>query len=357
MGHNEPRSLTVGSRPKEKVYRVALARVLRRVLMLALVVWAAATINFFLPRLATGRDPVREKLGQLVATGGIRQEGIEEMVRAYQVKFGLDKPLWVQYGHYLSDIFTLDFGYSLALYPSRVSDLVGNAMPWSIGLLLAATLISFVAGNILGALSAWPRVPRICRMLVVPVIAISAIPFFLLGLILVYLMGVQLELFPISGGYTPGVFPALSFDFAFDVLRHSVLPALSLILAGLGFWALGMRGMIVSTIGEDFMKLAQATGLKRGTIFFRYAIRNAILPQYTALGLSLGYLVSGQVAVEVVFDYPGIGTLLFSAIKTSDYTLINGIVFFTIVSIGLMTVILDLSYPLLDPRIGHRRKT
>ena len=342
---------------KRKLASIPLAHVVRRILLLGLVIWAAATINFFLPRMATGRDPIREKLGQLAATGGLRQEGIEEMVKAYQAKFGLDKPLWVQYGHYLSDIFTLDFGYSLANYPSRVSDLVGNAMPWSIGLLLIATLISFVVGNILGALAAWPGVPRICRMLVVPVIAISAIPFFLLGLILVYFFGVQLELFPVSGGYTPGTIATLSFDFALDVLRHSVLPALSLVLASLGFWALGMRGMIVSTIGEDFMRLAEANGLRRGTIFFRYAIRNAILPQYTALGLSLGYLVSGQVAVEVVFDYPGIGSLLFSAIKTSDYTLINGIVFFTIVSIGLITVILDLTYPLLDPRIGHRRKT
>jgi peptide/nickel transport system permease protein len=147
---------------------------------------------------------------------------------------------------------------------------------------------------------------------------------------------------------------ASGWPFAKDVLRHSVLPALSLVLAAVGFWALGMRGMMVGTVGEDYIALAEANGLRPQTIFFRYAMRNAILPQYTALALSLGYVVSGQVAVEVVFNYPGIGALLFRAIVSSDYNLINGIVFLTILSIGVITVALDLSYPLLDPRIRHR---
>jgi peptide/nickel transport system permease protein len=330
---------------------------LKRLVMLLIVVWAAATVVFILPRLNPDRDPIREKLGQLAASGGLRQEGIEEMVRAYQAKFGRDKPLLVQYGRHLWDMCRMDFGPSLSLYPSRVNDLIANALPWTLGLLLAATLIAFLLGNLLGALVAWPGTPRWCRVLVTPLMALSSVPFYLLGLILVYVFGLALRWLPLAGGYTPGVLATPSWGFAMDVVRHSVLPALSIVLASIGFWALGMRGMMVSTVDEAYMTLGRANGLRSSTLFFRYAVRNAVLPQVTALGLALGHLVTGQVVVEVVFQYPGIGSLLFGAIKASDYSLISGIVFMTIVTIGVTTLILDLVYPLLDPRIRRQAET
>jgi peptide/nickel transport system permease protein len=330
---------------------------LRRVGLFLVVVWAAASVNFLIPRLATGRDPIRDKLGQLAASGGLRQEGVEEMVKAYQAKFGLDQPLHVQYLRYLADTFRLDLGYSLANYPARVSRMIGNAMPWTLGLLLVATLLGFVLGTLMGALAAWPRSPRLLQGLVVPLMALSAIPFYLMGLVLLYFLGLQLRLFPLSGGYTPGTLPAASLSFALQVLHHSILPALSIVLAAVGFWGLGMRGMMVSTVGEDYIALAEANGLRNRTIFLRYAVRNAFLPQFTALGLSLANVVAGQVLVEVVFAYPGMGSLLFQAIQASDYTVINGVVFITILAIGLVTMLMDLAYPLLDPRITHHRRT
>jgi peptide/nickel transport system permease protein len=142
--------------------------------------------------------------------------------------------------------------------------------------------------------------------------------------------------------------------FVVDVLHHSILPALSIVISATGFWALGMRGMMVTTVGEDYMTLAEANGLKERTIFLRYALRNACLPQVTALALSIGYVVSGSVLVEAVFAYPGIGSLLFRAISVSDYTLIHGLVFVIILAVGLVTLALDLLYPLLDPRIAQR---
>jgi peptide/nickel transport system permease protein len=145
-------------------------------------------------------------------------------------------------------------------------------------------------------------------------------------------------------------------SFALEVLHHSALPALSIVLAAVGFWGLGMRGMMVSTVGEDYIALAEANGLRDRTLFLRYAVRNAFLPQFTALGLSLANVVAGQVLVEVVFAYPGVGTLLFQAIQASDYTVINGVVFIIILSIGLVTLIMDFVYPLLDPRISHHRR-
>ena len=181
--------------------------VLRRIGLFFIIVWAAASLNFLVPRIARGRDPIREKLGQLVATGGLRQEGIEEMVRAYRAKFGLDKPLHVQYLHYLADMARLDLGYSLSSYPTTVSDLIAGALPWTLGLLLVATLIAFSAGTLLGAGAAWPGSPRLLRSLMIPLMTLSAVPYYLLGLGLVYFLGLRLGLFPISGGYPAGAMP------------------------------------------------------------------------------------------------------------------------------------------------------
>jgi peptide/nickel transport system permease protein len=215
--------------------------------------------------------------------------------------------------------------------------------------------LSFVIGTILGALLAWPRAPRWMAWLMPPLWALHAIPFFLLGLILMYLLAFQVQWLPIFGGYSMGAVPSLSIAFVLDIIRHATLPALSIILVATGGWALGMRGMMVTTMGEDYVVFAEGKGLKSLTIFSRYCLRNAILPQITALALALGQILSGAVLVEVIFGYPGIGTLLFQAIRENDHFLIQGIVFTVIVSLGLATLILDLVYPLLDPRITYRR--
>jgi peptide/nickel transport system permease protein len=162
-------------------------------------------------------------------------------------------------------------------------------------------------------------------------------------------------LLPIFGGYSAGTIPAWSGSFILDVLAHATLPALSIVLVATGGWALGMRGMMVTTMGEDYVTFAEAKGLRASTIFLRYCVRNAILPQTTALALALGQILSGAVLVEVIFGYPGIGTLLFEAIRENDFYLIQGIVFTVIVALGFATFILDVFYPLLDPRISYQR--
>jgi peptide/nickel transport system permease protein len=157
------------------------------------------------------------------------------------------------------------------------------------------------------------------------------------------------------GGYSAGAFPALTVPFVLDLVRHAILPALSIVLVATGGWALSMRGMMVTTQGEDYVTFAEAKGLRSLTIFLRYCVRNALLPQATALALALGQIVSGAVLVEVIFGYPGIGTVLFQAIRENDHFLIQGIVFTVIVALGLATLILDAVYPLLDPRISYRK--
>ena len=331
-----------------------LIDITKRFGVFVVIIWLAASLNFFLPKLS-GQDPVRTKLLQQAALGGYVQQGIDEMVKIYEVRFGLDRPLWQQYVSYLSDIARLDFNYSIANYPRTVSDMIGEAVPWTIGLLGLTTLFSFVLGTFLGALLSWPRAPRWMVWLMPPLWALHAIPFFLLGLILMYLLAFQVPLLPIFGGYSIGATPSLSIDFVLDVLRHATLPALSIILVATGGWALGMRGMMVTTMGEDYVLFAEAKGLKSATVFVRYCVRNAILPQVTALALALGQILSGAVLVEVIFGYPGIGTLLFQAIRENDHFLIQGLVFTVIVALGLATFILDILYPMLDPRITYRR--
>jgi len=322
--------------------------------MFFLIIWAAATINFALPRLG-GQDPARSAMLRQAALGGNVQIGLEEMVAEYDKKFGFDKPLYKQYFTYVSDMLRFDFNFSVANYPRTVKSMIGEALPWTLGLLTTTVIFSWVIGSLLGAFMAWSRAPKFLAYLMPPLLSLNAIPFFLLGLVLVYVFAFRLQWVPLSGGYDVGTFPQWSFRFAENVLRHAILPALSIILVSIGGWALGMRAMMVTTSGEDYVTFADAKGLKGRTIFLRYLIRPSLLPQTTALALALGQLISGALLVEVIFTYPGIGTVLFNAIRGSDYYLIQGIIFILIVTIGITTLILDLIYPLLDPRITYQR--
>jgi peptide/nickel transport system permease protein len=324
--------------------------ILRRFGLFVVVIWGAATLNFFLPRLAPG-DPVRERLFALSTQGGLTQTGIEEMVASYNKRFGLDLPLWRQYLNYLWDMVRFDFGYSLSFFPVKAGTLIYDALPWTIGLLLVTTVLSFVIGTLFGALIAWPKAPRWLEYAAAPMLTLAAIPYYLLALVLLYVVAFSWKLLPLSGGYTAGTQQQMTLDFWMDVLKHSILPALSIILAAIGSWAIGIRGMMISTVGEDYMTFAEARGLKSSTMFFRYGLRNALLPQVTSLALSLGHIVSGALIVEVVFTYPGVGSLLYNAIKGADFFVVYGVVFMVILTLGIATMLVDLAYPLLDPRI------
>jgi peptide/nickel transport system permease protein len=333
---------------------VRLDYVVKRVILFFVIVWVAATLNFIGPRL-TGKDPVKTRLLKQAAVGGYVQQGMDQMAKEYERKFGLDKPIYVQYMTYLGDMSRLNFGPSIANYPRSVNEIMAEAIVWTVVLLGTTTILAFTLGTFLGAVMAWPQSPAFLRYLLPPLLTLSAIPYYLLGLVLLYLLAFRAGILPGHGGYTPGTLPDLSIKFLIDAAGHAVLPALSIILAAVGFWALGMRAMMVTIQGEDSMIFAEAKGLKDRTLFLRYAVRNALLPQATALALALGEILSGAVLVEVVFGYPGIGTVLFTSIKDFDYFLIQGIVFTVVVSIAFATLLVDLAYPLIDPRITYRR--
>lgn len=320
----------------------------RRLLVLAMTVWAAATINFILPKVAPG-NPVAEVIAQASMEG--RAVDMTSMVKAYEEKFGLGRPVFEQYVTYLGDIATLDLGYSISAYPARVWDLISEALPWTVGLLLTATLIAFATGSVFGAMVAWPHAPRWIKRTAPGVMLFSAIPYYLIGLVLIYLLSFRLKAFPTGGGHSVGVQPGTDLSSWLDIMYHAVLPASSIVIASIGTWAISMRSLMVSNLGEDYMNFGEARGLRRTRLFWQYAVRNSLLPQVTALGLSLSHIVSGAILVEVIFSYPGIGSLLLRAVTVNDYFLIYGISLVIIVTIALTMLVLELVYPLLDPRI------
>jgi peptide/nickel transport system permease protein len=309
-------------------------------------------VIFTVPRLMAG-DPVAAMVGKLSIQSG-RVENSAAMIEAWRDRFGLDDPVLVQYAKFLRSAITFDFGYSLGFFPATVNQLVADALPWTLGLLIIATLISFVLGNLIGALLAWRQTPVAVRTILPVSLAFTAIPFFMLGILLLYVFSFGLGWFPDGGAYGRRLSPGFNWTFISSVIDHGVLPAAAIVGASMGFWALGMRGMMVMQEGEDYMILGEAKGLPARRIFWRYGVRNAVLPQVTALALAMGSIVGGAILVEYLFGYPGVGFLLYQGILNSDYVLVQGVVFLLIVATAFAVLTIDLLYPLLDPRISYR---
>ena len=332
---------------------MSLGYVLRRLGMFLLIVWVAASINFVIPRLAKG-DPIQAQFAQLEALG-IRSKNMDEVVAAYRKRLGLDRPMIEQYFSYISNVSRFNFGPSITYFPSDVGRQIIMRLPWSLGLLITSTILSFIVGNILGALVGWPGSSKKVRWLMPLLMPFAAIPYYLLGIIMMFVLAFYFKLFPMGGAYSIGSTIELSPAFALDVLWHAILPAMSIILSVTGFWMLGMRGMMITNMGEDYMMMAEAKGLSPRRIFFRYAMRNAMLPQVTGLALTFGSIIAGSVLVEVIFDYPGMGWILWQSIRAMDYFMIQGIVYVLVVSVALAMLILDFTYPLVDRRITYGR--
>ena len=339
----------------ELLFVVFHSFLLRRFLFFLLVIWIAATVIFIIPRLS-GQDPVKEKLLLEAQRGGAIQTGFEQMAEAYQKRLGLDQPVLTQYKNYMFDLVRFDLGTSIAFYPRSVNSMIADSILWTIGLLGTVIVLGFLIGTLAGALLGWPRSPGYLQFLFMPLLTLSAVPQYLLGLILIYVLAFKFSWFPLFGAYNPGTLPSWDFAYIWDVIQHAILPALAFILGAIGFWAVGMRGMMINNQGEDYMIQAEAKGLKGARIFMRYAVRNAMLPQVTGLALSYGTLLSGAILIERIFMYPGIGDTLFQAIRLSDFFVIRGVVMTVILSVATATFLVDVLYPLLDPRINYSRR-
>jgi len=327
--------------------------IIRRLLFLILVIWAASTITFFIPRLSD-KNPVRERFAELARSGGFAPADMEKIIASYSAKFGLDKSLGAQYVDYMTSIAHFDLGVSYNKYPKTVLGLIMDSLPWTITLLLVTTALSFVIGNLLGAIAAWPRSPRWIRSFATPFILFQGVPPVLMGVLLLFFIAFRLKLAPLGGAYSTGVIPDWSSPaFIWDVVHHQILPALALLLGSVGGWVLTMRGMGVTIQGEDYVNFAEHKGLDGSTIFRDYYLRNALLPQATGLALALGTVVSSAIVIESQFGLPGLGRVLDTAIRSNDFLVIYGIVLFVTIAVATLMVIMEFIYPLLDPRIRN----
>ena len=329
---------------------LTLNYIIRRVMIFLLTIWVSITIIFLVARLAPG-DPISAMVAQASASMGV-VENADAIIAGWKEYFGLNDPIHIQYVKFLSNLASFQFGPSLIAFPAQVGDLIGRALPWSIGLGLVTLPLIFFIGNFLGALLAWNRTPGGLRAVIPMTMVFTSLPSVLMALIFIFVFAFRMRLFPISGPFGRGMQPGFNLEFISSLIHHGMLPVASLVIVSFGYWALGMRGMMVTTEGEDYMTLAEAKGLPPFYVLYRYQIRNAILPQITALAIALRTLVAGQILVEAIFSYRGIGTLIYTSIRNQDYNAIQGTSFVVILFTAVSVLVIDLIYPLIDPRIS-----
>ena len=314
----------------------------RKVGLYALTLWVAVTVNFILPRMMPG-NPVQTKIGSL--TGQITPE----QVRAIELSMGigLHEGLIHQYFTYISQLLQGNLGVSITL-GAPVSSILKQELPWTIGLIGIATIVSFLLGTVTGALLGWMRGSRLDNIIPISTF-FQAVPYFFLGTVLLEVFGSTLHWFPVLGGSSSDVTQGWNWDFIASAFRYGQLPLITVVLASVAGWMLGMRNMMITMIGEDFVLMAVAKGLARRKVIW-HAARNAVLPSVANLSLAIGLLVSGSLLVELVFSYPGIGNTLFQAVENEDYPLIQGIFLVITLTVLAANFIADLAYLALDPR-------
>jgi peptide/nickel transport system permease protein len=314
----------------------------RKLFIYVMTFFVAVTIDWAIPRLMPG-DPIQRLLSRMQA-----QPDSQAALTGYYTKaFGLDVPLWKQYLNFWVALSHGDLGRSIASFPTPVWDLIRGALPYTLALLVPAIVLSFWAGNKVGALAA--RRKALDNSVLPVSYALTATPQMWLGIVLVWVFASTLAWFPVSGAYSLALQPAWTLEFAGSFLYHWFLPFCALFFVAFGGWAIGMRNMIIYELEADYSTYLAALGAPTKLVR-KYAYRNALLPQITGLALALGAVVAGAIVVEIVFSYPGLGSLTLSAIQNRDYFLIQGIFLFLIVGVLVANLIIDITYVFIDPR-------
>jgi peptide/nickel transport system permease protein len=314
----------------------------RKFLIYLFTFFVAATVDWAIPRFMPG-DPVQQLISRMQA----QPEGQEALTGYYTKAFGLDAPLWEQYLNFWAALFKGDLGRSIWQFPQPVTGLILDAVPYTLAILVPAIVLSFLAGNKVGALAARRKV---LDNTVLPVgYMLTATPYMWLAIVLAYLFASVWAIFPLSGAYDFSLTPAWEWDFARSFLSHWFLPFASLFLVSFGGWAIGMRNMIIYELESDYSHYLESLGAPRRLVR-RYAYRNALLPQITGLALALGAVVAGALVTEVVFTYPGLGSMILTAIQNRDYFLLQGIFLFIIIGVLIANFLVDIAYVMIDPR-------
>ena len=322
-----------------------MSYLVRRLEFFVITLWATLTMNFILPRIMPG-SPAQAML--------VRYHGrvSPQTIKAIEVAFGLNphESIFQQYFEYLGNTLTGNFGTSVTFFPVPVGDVIKQSLPWTLGLVGMATVIAFVIGTLIGVLSAWRRGGIFDSVLTPVFVVVSAFPYFWLGLLLLLVFALTLGWFPLGFAYDLTDSINLSWSFAGQVINHGFLPALTIVIISIGAWILTMRNTMITTLAEDYVKMARAKGLSPVRIMFMYAARNAILPNLTGFAMSLGFVISGAVLVEIVYNYPGLGFTLLQAVHSEDYALMQTL--FLMITLAVLVAVLaaDVLTAILDPR-------
>ena len=318
-------------------------QLLRKIGFMLLTIWVALTINFALPRLMPG-NPAQTVMAKF------RGKLPPRALHSLEVAFGINvkQNMFVQYWNYLNNTFHGKLGLSITYFPEPVSKLLERAIPWTLSLVGVSTIIAFIFGTLLGIKSAWKRNHFLYDMSVPVGLFLQAIPYFWLALLFLYAFAYELGWFPLAGG-TSGYYTG--FLNILDMIYHSVLPALTIIITASGGWLLTMRNNMINVLSEDYVTFAAAKGIPDKKVMYQYAARNAMLPSITGFAMAIGYAVGGALVTEMVFSYPGVGYLLFQAVESLDYPLMQAI--FSVISIAviLANFLADVALIFLDPRI------
>jgi peptide/nickel transport system permease protein len=329
-----------------------LQYVAKRVGLYLAVLFIGLTITFLLPRFMP-TNPIDGYIGQLQARAGgsLTGEAITEMRTNLEELYGLRGDLFSQYLGYMKRVITqFDFGPSFAFYPQPVNTMIFNALPWTLALLLTATLIAWVLGNLVGLVAGYFHTKRTATILEVVGILLYPIPYYVLAVSVILLLAYVFPIFPLSPTFPVG---QLTLQKVGMILYNSLLPALTLVLAGFGANILAMKALAIATTEEPYVIYARLKGASHWTRIIRYVFRNAMLPQVTALALSLGFVFNGALLTEILFSYPGMGLIMRTAASASDYNVLYGAITMSIIAVATAGLVIDLIYPLLDPRIRH----
>jgi peptide/nickel transport system permease protein len=318
--------------------------VLRRLGFFVLTLWAALTLNFFLPRLMPGNPA-------LAAIGNHRGSLTPDALKVLE-----HQNILSQYVSYLGNVATGKFGSSLTTQPgTSVGRIVLDAIPWTLGLVGLTTVLAFVLGTGIGIVGAWRRGGRLDSIMPPIFVIMTVIPYFWIGLILILVFGVKLHWLPYFFTYDVTLTPGFNLSFIGNVLKHAILPAFTLLITTIGTWILTMRNTMITTLAEDYVRMARAKGLPGRRIMLDYAARNAILPNLTGFAMSLGFVVGGAILIEEVFNYAGIGFLLLQAVNNNDYPLEQALFLLITAAVLVAILISDIATAALDPRTRGAR--
>jgi peptide/nickel transport system permease protein len=319
--------------------------ILRKLGFYIVTAFAAITLDFLIPHAMPG-NPVAAALSSM--QGNVTKATI----RSLELQFGVGShdSLLTQYFHFWARLLHGDLGISTRNYPAHVTTVIASALPWTLGLVGIATIISFVLGTLIGVVVAWRRGTWLDNLLPATTF-FQAAPYFFIAFLALQFFSTNLGWFPSVGAYNQGIdFPGWNATYIGDVLQHAILPALTIVLCSAAGWIVGMRNVMLTTMDEDYVLIAQAKGLKRQRVIW-YAARNAILPSVSGFSLAIGFVVSGALLTEIVFSYPGLGWILLQAVGSRDYPLLQGIFLIVTIAVLAANLIADFVYIFLDPRI------